>query len=39
MSDDHVQQDFSEPWEVQPDDPKVNDVDEDDNETEEVDTF
>lgn len=24
--DDHYQQEFSEPWEVQPDDPRVNDL-------------
>lgn len=36
MSDDHVQQDFSEPWEIQPDDPKVNDIESDEEET---DTF
>jgi hypothetical protein len=30
----HYQQDFSEPWECQPDDPRINDID-----TEETDTF
>lgn len=40
MSDDHYQQDFSEPWEVQPDDPRVNDLQTDeDDEVEEGDTF
>lgn len=26
MSDDHYQQDFSEPWQIQPDDPRINDI-------------
>lgn len=31
MSDDHYIQDFSKPWEIQPDDPKINDLDSDED--------
>lgn len=38
--DDHYQQDYSEPWQIQPDDPRVNDLsDGDEEDTEETDVI
>lgn len=39
MNDDHYQQDFSEPWEVQPDDPRINDIKADEDAEEYPETF